>query len=103
MGNQNKSEDGKITLHSDIMKRFLGKTLQYWTQAAQKNKCGDTWMKCYLETLSKGVSTVETAKCSTLFKFGNRERVKSKKFMKISWNIAGKKIFIKTDAVYVSY
>lgn len=42
MGNQNKSEDGKITLHSDIMKRFLAKTLQYWTQAAQKNKCGDT-------------------------------------------------------------
>ena len=33
---------------------------------------------------NKGVSTVETTKCSTFFKFGNRERVKSKKFMKIS-------------------
>lgn len=60
-------------------------------------------MKCYLETLSKGVSTAETTKCSTFFKFGNRERVKSKKFMKISSSIAGKKIFIKTDAVNVSY
>ena len=45
----------------------------------------ETWMKCYLQTLSKkDVGTLEAIENSTIFKFGNVERVKADKFMRIS-------------------
>ena len=85
------------------MEGFVGATLStaVLDSSCTKNVCGDdTLMKCYLETLSKeDVSTVETTRSSTLFKFGNGKRVKSEEFKKISSIIAGKKIFIETDFV----
>ena len=46
---------------------------------------GETWMKCYLQTLSKkDVGALEATENSTIFKFGNVERVKADKFMRIS-------------------
>ena len=82
------------------MKGFVGETLGKLDSSCTKNVCGNIWMKCYLETLSKEyVHALETTKGSTLFKFGNGERVKSKKFMKIPSIIAGKKVFIETDVV----
>ena len=91
MQNQNKSEDDNIRLYSDTMKGFIGVTLStaVLESSCTENACGETWMKCYLETLRKeDVSTVETTKSSTLFKFGNVERVKSDKFMRIPSIIA---------------
>ena len=46
---------------------------------------GETWMKCYLQTLSKkDVGALKATENSTIFKFGNVERVKADKFMRIS-------------------
>ena len=84
------------------MKGFGGEILHTIVLGADctKNVCSDTWMKCCLELFNKeDVGTVETTESSTLFKFGNDERVKSKILRKIPLIIACKKMFIETDAV----
>ncbi len=61
---------------------------------------GETWMKCYLDTLSEDkLKQVIHCESDTMFKFGGGRRLKSKEKVTFPCEIAGVKCNITTDVV----
>ena len=57
-------------------------------------------MNCYLETLNESKSKdVETYESTSVFKFGDRQKIESMKKMKIPARIGSKDVNIETDVV----
>ena len=84
------------------MKHFVGETLStaVLDSGCTKNVCGETWLKCYLDTLDEmDLKQVKYQQSSTSFKFGSGERVASMKVVNIPSIISGRKVFIETDVV----
>ena len=100
---KNKGKDeGEITLFSDTLKQFVGETFgtAVLDSGCKKNVCGKAWLGCYLETLDEvQLSKVQEFSSDTSFKFGNGERIKSIKRVKIPTYIGGKKVFLETDVI----
>ena len=95
-------DDVKISLYSDTMKHLVGETLStaVLDSGCTKNVCGETWLKCYLDTLDEmDLKQVKYQQSSTSFKFGSGERVTSMKVVNIPSIISGRKVFIETDVV----
>ena len=96
------AEQVKETLIEGAMDVLIGETLNMaiLDSGCSKTVCGNTWMNCYLDTLSEeDKKLVKEEKSDTIFKFGDSKTICSMKRMTIPTEIAGKSVNLQTDVI----
>ena len=65
-----------------------------------KTVCGEIWLKCYLESLTKvELYRVFEEKTSSKFKFGDNKLIKSNRRVKIPAVIANRHVIVTTEVI----
>ena len=80
---------------------IVGETLSKYilSQGWPKTVCGNTWLECFIETLSNEEKKLVTTEPSlTYFKFGDGKMFPSYKTVKVPAEIVGK-VFIVTEVI----
>ena len=81
---------------------LLGETLNYGIidSGCSKSVCGEVWLKCYLDRLSKSDNKlVQVEPGHTYFKFGDGAEIKPTKKVKFPVVIAGKRVYVSCDVI----
>ena len=72
----------QIQLLEETMETFIDETLSMAVldSGCTKTVCGETWLNCYLKTLSdEDTKLLHVEDCNSVFKFGNSKLIKSNK------------------------
>ena len=99
-----KEKDGsvQIQLLEETMGTLIGEMLSMVVldSGCTKTVCGETWLNCYLESLSdedKKLLHVEDS--NSVFKFGNSKLIKSNEEVTIPTVIVDQKVMLTTDVI----
>ena len=99
-----KEKDGgvQIQLLEETMETLIGETLSMAVldSGCTKTVCGETWLNCYLETISdEDKKLLDGEDSNSVFKFGDSKLIKSNKNVTIPTVIADQKVMLNTDVI----
>ena len=99
-----KEKDGsvQIQLLEETMETLIGEMLSMAVldSGCTKTVCGETWLNCYLETLSdEDKKLVHVEDSNSVFKFGDSKLIKSNKKVTIPTVIADQTVMLTTDVI----